>query len=86
MRDYMSEDFLELVIKICKAITILLGGLLVFSLIASLVINVPRDDSDSPTARSGMMVLTDHLTDCQYLYKGSLTPRLDAAGKQICGK
>ena len=44
----------------------------------------PRDDSDGPTENSHMDVFTDHLTGCQYLYRGSLTPRMDRNGKQIC--
>jgi len=43
-----------------------------------------RDDSNPPGGRSGMMVLTDDMTGCQYLYRGGLTPRMDAAGKQVC--
>ena len=46
----------------------------------------PKDDSDFPDHSSGMSVLTDHLTGCQYLGRGSLTPRMDANGKQICKK
>lgn len=45
----------------------------------------PYDDSDPPNGRSGMDVLTDHLTGCQYLYRrGAITPRMDRDGKQIC--
>ena len=44
----------------------------------------PRDDSDGPTENSHMEVFTDHLTGCQYLYRGSLTPRMDQNGHQIC--
>ena len=44
----------------------------------------PKDDSDSPTGSSGMLVLTDHLTGCQYLYRGSLVPRWTRDGEQIC--
>ena len=44
----------------------------------------PRDDSDGPTEPSHMEVFTDHLTGCQYLYRGSLTPRMDRTGKQVC--
>lgn len=45
------------------------------------------DDTDLPTKRSGMNLYTDHGTGCQYLATplGSLTPRLDADGKPICG-
>jgi len=44
----------------------------------------PVDDTDFPDHQSGMWLYTDHLTGCQYLYRGSLTPRMDADGKQIC--
>lgn len=46
----------------------------------------PKDDSDSPTARSGMLVLTDHLTGCQYLAtaRGGITPRWTRDGEQVC--
>lgn len=43
-----------------------------------------HDDTDPVDGRSGMMLLTDSGTGCQYLYRGSLTPRMDANGKQIC--
>jgi hypothetical protein len=46
----------------------------------------PKDDSDFPDHSSGMSVLIDHLTGCQYLSRSSLIPRLDATGKQICKK
>jgi len=42
------------------------------------------DNSDPPHGYSGMAVLTDHLTGCQYLNAASLTPRLDVAGRQVC--
>ena len=59
----------------------LLWGLILYQ---SLQPYEPRDDSDGPTEPSHMDVFTDHLTGCQYLYRGSLTPRLGADGKQIC--
>lgn len=45
------------------------------------------DDSDTPPKRSGLSIKTDSLTGCQYLmtFTGSLAPRLDRDGKQICG-
>ena len=45
-----------------------------------------RDDSDGPHENSRMEVFTDHLTGCQYLYRYSLVPRMDANGKQVCKK
>jgi hypothetical protein len=49
---------------------------------------VGRDDSDSPTARSGMTIYRDELTGCEYLgtlFHG-MTPRMGADGKQVCRK
>ena len=46
----------------------------------------PIDDSDAtdPFIRSGMTVLVDHRTGCQYLRSGDgLTPRMEANGKQV---
>lgn len=48
-----------------------------------------RDDTDEPGwfgTRSGVKIVTDHKTGCQYLYasRGGLTPRLDSDGKHIC--
>jgi len=46
---------------------------------------IDRDDSDSPTERSGLTLYTDHLTGCQYFGKTfSLTPRMNQEGKQVC--
>lgn len=59
----------------------LLGGLILYG---ALQPYEPRDDSDGPTENSHMEVFTDHLTGCQYLYRGSLTPRMDRTGKQVC--
>ena len=43
-----------------------------------------RDDTDGEK-RSGMKVLVDAKTGCQYLgYNSGITPRLDDEGKQIC--
>lgn len=46
---------------------------------------VGHDNSDPAYGNSQMSVRIDALTGCQYLAAASLTPRLDAAGKQICG-
>lgn len=51
---------------------------------------IPRDDSDPPGKRSGMVIHKDHLTGCEYLRHGgfssTITPRMDASGKQVCRK
>lgn len=44
-----------------------------------------KDDSDAPNEFSNMDVRTDALTGCQYLAASSLTPRMGADGRQICG-
>lgn len=48
-----------------------------------------RDDTDPPDGRSGMVLLTDNLTGCQYLkapgyWNAALTPRMAADGRQVC--
>lgn len=61
-----------------------------FLIIGAIVLNLPefhRDDADPPLGQSGLMLLTDYGTGCQYLYyRGNLIPRADASGKQICKK
>jgi hypothetical protein len=43
-------------------------------------------DDHETGKRSGMNVLIDHGTNCQYLKaSGGLTPRLDVSGKPMCG-
>ena len=70
----------------------LLGlGVLVFLvvLLFSAIPSNPLDATDNHVtgSRSGMRILVDHGTGCQYLRAtgGGLTPRLDAQGKPICG-
>jgi len=52
----------------------------------------PKDDTDPPDGRSGLILYTDAKTGCQYLSapslfsKTPLTPRLGENGKQICKK
>lgn len=48
---------------------------------------IGRDDTDGIT-RSGVSIHVDNLTGCEYLGgpNGGVTPRLDAAGKHICGR
>lgn len=44
-----------------------------------------HDDSDPVSGYSGMCVLTDHKTGCQYLSRhGGLVPRWGADDKQVC--
>lgn len=45
-----------------------------------------RDDTDFPDSRSNMNSYIDAKTGCEYLSTqgGSLTPRLDKEGNQIC--
>lgn len=47
----------------------------------------PHDDTDPPDGRSGMTLLTDHGTGCQYLYRsGAITPRMNNDGRQMCNQ
>ena len=45
-------------------------------------------DNQATGARSGLWLSTDYGTGCQYLHspKGGLMPRLDKAGKHMCGE
>lgn len=62
------------------------------ALIGSVVINtfwlvfpIGKDSTDSLEKRSGMQLLTDYATGCQYLAypKGGITPRLSSSGQHI---
>ena len=56
-------------------------------LLLLLLTHVPRDDTDPATGRSGLTLMIDALTGCQYLYRmGAITPRMNAEGKQVCVK
>lgn len=46
-----------------------------------------RNDTDPPDGYSGLAVLIDNKTGCQYLAsrEGGVTPRLDKKGKHMCG-
>ena len=48
--------------------------------------DIGRGDADPPHGVSGVKLITDYGTGCQYLMspEGSLTPRLNATGKQVC--
>lgn len=58
--------------------------LLSYGLVAGL--KLPGDSTDSPDQRSSVSLVIDHATGCHYLkpFFGSLTPRVDATGRQIC--
>lgn len=48
----------------------------------------PRTGNDKSAATNDPVVYMDRHTGCQYLSTGKymvLTPRMDAAGRQICG-
>jgi hypothetical protein len=61
-----------------------------FIVLALLVVDrftsIGKDDSDPVDGRSGMRILTDHKTGCQYMYaqRGGLTPRIARDGLPIC--
>lgn len=63
---------------------VMMAGMLM--LLLSLFLNNPRDTTDPPDGRSGMKLLTDHATGCQYLYRsGGITPRMSSDGRHMCG-
>lgn len=70
------------------AIGMAVGAIMVFAIEVAAKNRGPLDDTDDHAtgARSNMRALIDHRTGCQYLLSdgGGLTPRLDAAGRQMC--
>lgn len=62
-------------------------GILVFLILIFQSNPLDATDNHVTGVRSGMQILTDHGTGCQYLRAtgGGLTPRLDAQGKPVCG-
>lgn len=73
----MSEtDRLARIIRHCMVMV----GLL---LIVWWLFPIGRDSTDPADGRSGMALLTDAGTGCQYLKAGGITPRLDANGHQM---
>lgn len=52
-------------------------GLLIVAYVLDWI--TPRDDTDPPGGRSGVVLITDHATGCQYLragWFGTITPRI----------
>jgi len=63
-------------------------GLFVIGLYSATTWLLPdRMGGQAIEADGDMQILTDHRTGCQYLTTSgrTLTPRLDAAGRQMCG-
>lgn len=75
-----------------KQFTLWICAWFVFALFVGFLFNrftdIGRDDSDSETERSGVKIITDHLTGLQYLEteRGGITPRLNIDGKQVIAK
>ena len=68
----------------CLALVWVLG-MAIFGVVGAFMGEFDRDDTDSPSARSNMELLTDYGTGCQYLYRnGSITPRMGRDGNQVC--
>lgn len=70
------------------AIALLIFGL-AFAITFYVLPHRPMNETDaSPRERSGMTVHRDAVTGCQYVsrFLGGMTPRLDAAGKPMCGR
>lgn len=75
---------------------ILIGTLIVFIVSCAIVLGgalihetqMPNDDSDPESGRSGLSIYRDSLTGCEYVVAGlwpsSATPRLKADGSQVC--
>jgi hypothetical protein len=81
MKNVLQGFFVTLVAFTC----ICFGA---FVLLRAIAAHQPLDATDNRTTgeRSGMQVLVDNETGCQYLFRGGLTPRLDGAGKPFCKK
>lgn len=59
----------------------LIIGLILIALGYGLDLATPYDDTDPPGERSGLRLITDHGTGCQYLSHGligNITPRIGA--------
>lgn len=76
MKFFIFAGFLVLVYLLLVCVTVLREG-------------SPLDSTDNPDTRerSGMTILVDHGTGCQYLTRrgGGITPRLDKDGQPMCG-
>lgn len=70
-------------LKLCCALWIVSAALIVASIIVG---HSPKDETDPKNGLSGLALLTDAGTGCQYLGNAwsGITPRLDASGTQIC--
>lgn len=84
----MSERFSRIKAA-CEGVAIGLAiGLFVIGLYSTTTWLLPGGkDEHSMETDGDMQILTDHRTGCQYLTTSgrTLTPRLDAAGRQMCG-
>ena len=62
------------------------AAFLVWALLSAVDLAIRHDSTDPPGGRSGLRLLTDYETGCQYYGSvfGSLTPLLDASGRHIC--
>lgn len=64
---------------------ILMIGVIVFILIDILNGGLDKDDTDSDSGRSGMILHVDNKTGCQYLStSGGIIKRTDMEGNHIC--
>lgn len=77
----MLEDLKEWTRWLCRWLAVWVFAALAFSLLP-----LGRDSTDGPWPhRSGVDVVTDAATGCQYLRTsgGGITPRVDGHGKQL---
>ena len=81
------KEFIEF-IKAFDPIIISLGTIFGIMLFAAFATDDNRkaSNTDGLGYRSGVTLFTDQITGCQYLRtsEGSITPRLNAQGKQLC--
>jgi len=83
------ESQIEQLAKILRQLLVIIGCLGT-AIAADYVLGpfawaVPFDSTDAPDKRSGLSLMIDHKTGCQYLSKGSgLWPRFNRNGVHIC--
>ena len=72
------RDLLKLTVFGLCLIMVLVG-------IALMTRATPYDDTDPPGGRSGLVLLTDNPTGCQYLStsRGGIVPRFNGTGEHV---
>jgi hypothetical protein len=78
----------DLLLGAAQALAVIFAALVLLGLLIDALRLRPIDSTDAGYfERSGMRPRVDALTGCHYLETsgGGLTPRLDRAGRQVCG-